>query len=222
MSGEFLTIAVDGGAASGKSSTSQLLAARLGLLYVNSGAHYRAITSYCLEKGLTSDRPQDLEAPLAALRIGTRIDSETVIMLLDERSFDPEDLTKAEVNRRVSQFSALPLVRRILLDYQRTLPELARKSGFRGIVMEGRDIGSVVLPEAPFKFFLEASPRARALRRLKEGITDSIIDRDTTDSIRAIAPLVCPPEAIRIDNSKIPLEEVVERIARVLQESSNN
>ena len=220
MSGEFLTIAVDGGAASGKSSTSQLLAARLGLLYVNTGAHYRAITNYCLKNGLTSDRPQDLEAPLAALRIGTRIDSETAVMLLDERSFDPEDLTKAEVNRSVSQFSALPLVRRILLGYQRALPEVARKSEFKGIVMEGRDIGSVVLPDAQFKFFLEASPRTRTQRRLKEGITDSVIDRDTTDSIRAIAPLVCPPDAIRIDNSKIPLEEVVEWIARVLQGSS--
>ena len=148
MSGEFLTIAIDGGAASGKSSTSQLLAARLGLLYVNTGAHYRTITNYCLNNGLTSDRPQDLEAPLAALQIGTRIDSETAVLLLDERSFDSEDLTKSEVTRSVSQFSALPLVRRILLDYQRALPETARKSGFKGIVMEGRDIGSVVLPDA--------------------------------------------------------------------------
>lgn len=220
MSGEFLTIAIDGGAASGKSSTSQLLAARLGLLYVNTGAHYRTITNYCLNNGLTSDRPQDLEAPLAALQIGTRIDSETAVLLLDERSFDSEDLTKSEVTRSVSQFSALPLVRRILLDYQRALPEAARKSGFKGIVMEGRDIGSVVLPDARFKFFLEASPRTRTQRRIKEGIADSVIDRDTTDSIRAIAPLVCPPDAIRIDNSKIPLEEVVEWIARVLQGSS--
>lgn len=212
-----MTIAIDGGAASGKSTTSQLLAAQLDLLYVNTGVHYRAITSYCLENGLAPNLPQALEAPLKALRIRTWVDSETAVMLLNGESPDQADLKRAEVNHNVSQFSALPLVRRILLDYQRTLPEVARKHGFKGLVMEGRDIGSVVLPRASFKFFLEASPHTRTQRRLKEGIIDSVTGRDATDSIRTIAPLVCPADAIRIDNSKIPLEEVVRRITRVLQ-----
>src|SRR5690606_11407259 len=103
-----------------------------------------------------------------------------------------------------------------LLAYQRGQAGVARQRGFRGLIMEGRDIGSVIFPDADFRFFLHADPEERARRRAREGQTDSIAERDRLDTSRKTAPLTCPPGAIDVDSTFLNLEEVVDRLASLL------
>jgi cytidylate kinase len=117
------------------------------------------------------------------------------------------------VNENVSHFSAIPEVRAALLDYQRGQADVAQRHGFRGLVMEGRDIGSVIFPQAEFRFFLHADPEERARRRASEGGQDSIRERDRIDSSRKTAPLACPPGAVSIDSTHLTLPQVVAAIA---------
>jgi cytidylate kinase len=107
-------------------------------------------------------------------------------------------------------------VRSALLAYQRGQADVARERGFRGLIMEGRDIGSVIFPDADFRFFLHADPDERARRRAREGQTDSIAERDRLDTSRKTAPLTCPPGAIDIDSTHLSLDAVVERIAGLI------
>ena len=116
-----------------------------------------------------------------------------------------------EVNRKPG-----PEVRHLLLDYQRSQADVARQHRFRGLVMEGRDIGSVIFPAADFRFFLHADPAERARRRAKEGQTDSIVERDRLDSSRKAAPLTCPVGAIDIDSTLLTLDEVVAKMSALL------
>jgi cytidylate kinase len=124
-----------------------------------------------------------------------------------------DEIRSREVNEQVSHFAAIPDVRTALLAYQRGLAEVARGRGYRGLVMEGRDIGSVIFPDADFRFFLHAHPEERARRRASEGQQDSITERDRIDSSRKTAPLACPPGAISIDTTHRTLAEVVETMA---------
>ena len=125
---------------------------------------------------------------------------------------DPASLRSEEVNASVSRFAAIAAVRNALLNYQRSQVALAKTSGFAGLIMEGRDIGSVVLPEASVRVFLEADAQARSSRRANEGQSDAIAQRDQLDSSRTIAPLVCPAGSLRIDNTRLTLDEVVGQI----------
>src|SRR5690606_18041982 len=120
----------------------------------------------------------------------------------------------------VSHFAALPAIRQALLAYQRGQADVARSHGFTGLVMEGRDIGSVIFPDADFRFFLHADPEERARRRAREGQQDSIAERDRLDSSRKTAPLACPPGAIDIDSTHLTLPEVVERLATIISTRS--
>ena len=126
------------------------------------------------------------------------------------------ELRSPEVNAQVSPMSAIPLVREAVKTYQRQQVEVARLNGFSGIVMDGRDIGTVILPDAEVKIFLKADPAKRQLRRQLEGSTDAIGDRDKRDASRATAPMKAADDAIIIDNSDITLEEVVDRIVALL------
>ena len=209
----FISIAVDGGAASGKSSTSKAIASRLGLLHVDTGAHYRSLTAALLKSGTTADDVAMIEARLSTLTLGTQITGNSAHLTINGQVVDPASLRTEAVNAAVSNFAALAAVRGALLNYQRAQVELAKRSGFGGLIMEGRDIGSVVLPEASVRIFLQADAEARCARRASEGQSDAIAQRDLLDSTRKIAPLVCPVGSLCIDNTCLTLEEVVGQIA---------
>lgn len=212
-----LVIAIDGGAASGKSSTSRRLAKRFNLLHVDTGSHYRTVTDALLQAGTT---PNDLGAVTTSLQqmdFQTRIDGQSAQLGINGRIPSKDELRSPLVNQAVSAFAALPEVRAALYDYQRGQPEIARERGFAGLVMEGRDIGSVILPGADFRFYLFADESTRAARRASQGETDSIAQRDKQDKQRQAAPLTCPEGAIRIDTGTLDLEGVVDHIAAIIE-----
>jgi cytidylate kinase len=219
---EFRIVAIDGGAASGKSTTSRSLARQCRFLHVDTGSHYRAMAWACIESGIEPEAGRNLERFLDRLDLGTRIvdnESRMIINGLPEPS--PEQLRSEQVNQVVSRFAAIPAVRESIKAYQQGQVERARQAGFAGIVMEGRDIGTVILPDAHLKVFLVADPDTRQKRRLDEGGRDTIADRDRRDSSRATAPLRPSGDALLIDNSSMDIEEVVERIADALSERGN-
>ncbi|MDX2187469.1 MAG: (d)CMP kinase [Opitutaceae bacterium] len=209
----FIVVAIDGGAASGKSSTSRALSARFHLLHVDTGSFYRAITAELLRQGVPASDVASVRTALSSLRFGTRISGRSAAMEINGREVDPVEIRGPAVNAAVSHFAAIPEVRAALLDYQRGQRQVALDSGFNGLVMEGRDIGSVIFPDADFRFFLFADPEERARRRAQEGQQDSIADRDRMDTQRKTAPLACPPGATPVDSTHLTLEQVVDLLS---------
>ncbi|MDR3228526.1 MAG: (d)CMP kinase [Puniceicoccales bacterium] len=217
----FVIVAVDGGAASGKSSTSRALAKRFNLMHTDTGAHYRTVTLALLQAGIAPADTAAIETFLAGdtapgTALGTALEGNSARLAVNGTAPADAALRTPEVNAAVSPFAAVPAVRRFLFDYQRTQPAVAAVHGFAGLIMEGRDIGSVILPDADVRVFLEADTAARAARRAAEGGVDAVAERDKRDSSRATAPLVCPQGAERIDNTHLPLGEVVEKIALLI------
>lgn len=208
----FIIIAIDGGAASGKSSSSKILAERFNLLHVDTGSFYRHLTAELLARQVPASDPDALQTALGAIQLTTRLDGRSACMLIDGRPAGDE-IRGAEVNAHVSHYAAIPAVRSALLAYQRGQVDVAQAHGFRGLVMEGRDIGSVIFPAADFRFFLHADPVERAKRRAAEGRQDSITERDRLDSSRKTSPLTCPVGATDIDTTDLTLEQVVNRMA---------
>lgn len=206
-------IAIDGPAASGKSSVARELARKLGFVYVNSGAMYRAVTWFVLENNVGPDDANAVVDLIERVRIHCQIaENESRIRIGD---VDPTPhLRQDRVNNAVSRVSSIPRVREILVAKMR---ECAHA---RDIVIEGRDIGSVVFPDTAFKFYIDASPEVRSRRRAAEGLTDEIRARDQADSSRATAPLVIAKDAELIDTSHISVNEVVDLIVRRLREKS--
>ena len=209
----FITVAIDGGAASGKSSSSRTLSERFDLLHVDTGSFYRAITAEFLRRNVAATDLPAVKAVIAGLRLGTRVNGRSATMEVGGRVVPEAEIRRREVNDHVSHFAAIPEVRTALLAYQRGQAGVARAQGFRGLVMEGRDIGSVIFPDATFRFFLHADPQERVRRRAREGGDDSIVERDRLDSSRQTAPLACPPGAVSIDTTFLTLPEVVEAMA---------
>jgi cytidylate kinase len=198
-------IAIDGPAASGKSSVARSLARRLGWLYVNTGAMYRAFTWLVVEAGID---PRDAEAVTALLKKMTMTcrpaGNELIIEL---NGVDPSPhLADEAVNKSVSAVASIPEVRRELVALQR-----ATGTG-RDLVMEGRDIGSVVFPETPYKFYIDASVEVRARRRAAQGLLDEIVSRDKQDSTRKASPLIIAEDAHVIDSSHLTIDGVVGEI----------
>lgn len=216
----FIIIAIDGGAASGKSSSSKILAERFNLLHVDTGSFYRHITYELLRLGVTHTDLAKLKSALAGLQFGTRLSGRSAQMLIGGEPASSE-IRGQNVNDHVSHYAAIPEVRHVLLGYQRGQVDVAKQHGFRGLVMEGRDIGSVIFPAADFRFFLHADPAERAKRRAKEGGQDSIAERDRLDSSRKASPLTCPAGAIDIDSTFISLEQVVEKMAALIAPKLN-
>ncbi len=212
---DFILVAIDGGAASGKSSSSRTLSERFNLLHVDTGSFYRAITAELMRQNVNASDPLAVQTALAGLRLGTRVEGRTAQMEVNDRVAGDE-IRSREVNAHVSHFAALPAVRTALLAYQRSQADVARAGGFRGLVMEGRDIGSVIFPDADFRFFLHADPEERARRRANEGQHDSISERDRLDSSRKTAPLACPAGAVSIDSTFLTLPEVVATMAALI------
>jgi cytidylate kinase len=211
----FLIVAIDGGAASGKSSTARALAGRFNLLHVDTGSFYRAVTAELLRRGVPAGDWPAVQPALADLRFGTRIEGRMAVMEINGRAAGDEIRGEA-VNAAVSHFAAIPGLRAALLAYQRGQADVARAHGFRGLVMEGRDIGSVIFPNADFRFFLRADLAERKRRREDEGRVDKIQERDRLDLSRPTAPLACPPGAVAIDSTHLSLDEVVESAAKLI------
>ena len=203
-------IAIDGPAASGKSSVAQEVARRLGWIFVNTGQMYRAATWAALRDGVDPADEAAVAARSASWRISCSIVGERSVVQMDGRDVEPE-LNSAEVNNAVSFVARVPAVREKLVAIQRDL------GAQHPVVMEGRDIGTHVFPDAPVKFYIDASISVRAQRRSLQGQTDTLAERDRIDSTRATAPLKAAPDAVVIDSSDLNFEQVV---ARVMDELS--
>jgi cytidylate kinase len=204
-------IAIDGPAASGKSSVARTLARRLEFAYVNSGALYRAVTWHILQRAIDVRDPVAIANEMQQTQIDCDLlEGESRIRIA---GVDPSPrLRDEEVNASVSLVSSVPRVREILGQKMR---KYARD---RDIVMEGRDIGSAVFPDTPFKFYLDASPKLRAHRRQAQGERDEIKARDRIDSSRPTAPLMIAADADVIDTSHLTIDGVVEEALRRLKE----
>lgn len=203
-------IAIDGPAASGKSSVARMVAERLGWIYVNTGNMYRAVTWAVLNAGIDPGnsgavaavlKTLDIQFPLQDGRSGVRIDGT-----------DPGEALNADsVNRAVSYVARVSEVRSLLVAAQRSLTSAGP------LVMEGRDIGTVVFPDASFKFYIDASEEVRQQRRRAQGQTDQVAERDRMDSSRTTSPLAIAQDAIVIDSSEMNLEQVVETVLHVIR-----
>lgn len=211
----FIIVAIDGGAASGKSSTSRILGERFHLLHSDTGSYYRAVTAEMLRAGAAPGDLGSVKAALARLRLGTRVVAGSAQIEISGRPYGDE-IRGREVNDAVSHFAAIPELRAALLEYQRGQADVARRGGFRGLVMEGRDIGSVIFPHADYRFFLHADPAERERRRVRQGQHDRVAERDRIDSSRKTAPLSCPEGAISIDTTNISIADVTEQMAAVV------
>ncbi|MGH7996161.1 MAG: (d)CMP kinase [Opitutaceae bacterium] len=211
-SGHFLIVAIDGGAASGKSSTARALSERFGLLHADTGSYFRALTAEMLRRGVAPADAPGIRAALDGIVLATRIEGRSATMEIGGQAAG-EEIRGAEVNAAVSHFAAIPELRAKLATFERGQAGVARANGFRGLVMDGRDIGTVIFPDAAVRFFLHADPGERTRRRAREGQSDAVLERDRLDSTRATAPLICPPGAVSIDTTHRPLVEVVELMA---------
>lgn len=216
---KFRIVSVDGGAAVGKSSVSREASNILGYMHVDTGAHYRTVAYGLLEAGADSADLAGVLANLAKLEIGTKLDGMSAKITLGGGVVPDSEIRNERINSKVAEFAAIPQVRDFLKNYQRSMADFARNSGFGGMIMEGRDIGSVIFPDADARIFLDADEQTRAARRAKEGITDSVKKRDDLDKSRKTAPLVCPNGATLIDTSKMSKSEVVEKTLSVILES---
>jgi len=216
-----LTIAIDGPAASGKSTTAKLVAEKLGYLYIDTGAMYRALTTAVLEQKIpaTDEKAVNILAKQVDIRlVNTPAGLKTFL--------NGRDVSKAirlpQVTQVISQISAYKEVREIMKNKQR---QLAREGG---VVMDGRDIGTVVLPDADVKIFMDASVEERTQRRLdelrskgvkidREQIREEIVRRDQLDSTRDVAPLKPAPDAHVLDTSDLTVEEQVQRVLTIIE-----
>lgn len=214
----FIIVAIDGGAASGKSSTSRALSERFNLLHVDTGSFYRTMTAELLRAGVAKDDPTGIASASRTIALDTALEGRRAQMKINGRIVPDAEIRTPEVNANVSHFAAVPALREALLAYQRGQVEVAQSHGFRGLIMEGRDIGSVIFPDADFRFFLHADPAERARRRAAEGQEDSITERDRMDRSRKAAPLACPAGATDIDSTHLTLEQVVDRLSDHLRQ----
>jgi cytidylate kinase len=214
---EDIVVAIDGTSGSGKSSTSRGVAARLGLRYLDTGAMFRAMTWWMLRQGVDVHDPEAVAARVMEPEILSGTDPLGPSIIVD--SVDVGIAIRSDaVNAAVSPVSVVPAVRARLLELQHDV------IGAGGIVVEGRDIGSVVAPYAQVKVYLTADPNARALRRAaEEGGSDveatqeSLLARDKIDSSRATAPLVMAEGAVHIDTTGHTLDEVIDQVVALAE-----
>lgn len=215
------SIAIDGPAGAGKSTIARRVAQRLGYLYVDTGALYRAIALHMLRAGKNPFISEEVISELDSVQVSLQyVEGEQQVLLGTENVSD--SIRTPEVAAASSKVSAIPQVREFLLSLQRNLAKQ------NDVVMDGRDIGTVVLPNAQVKIFLTASLEERARRRWKELLEKGDADfntvladvkqRDEQDTTRAIAPLVQAPDAILVDTTGITLEQSIDRMLAVIHE----
>lgn len=217
-----MKIAIDGPAGAGKSATAKAVAKELGFIYVDTGALYRGIGLYVIRKGVKASSIEEVVPLLAEIKIEMKhIENEQHIFLNGE---DVSGLIRTEsVSAAASDVSAIPAVRDFLFDMQR---DIAEKND---VIMDGRDIGTVVLPDAELKIFLTAKPEVRAERRVKQllekgieanfdDVLADVIQRDYNDSHRDFRPLKLAEDGILLDNSELSFEETFEKIISLAKE----
>lgn len=202
---KFRVIAIDGPAASGKSSVSRGLAKQFGFSYLNSGSMYRAVTWYILHRDGNPMDPQEVQAIMASATLRTGIEGGASFLEIDGQR-PGNELLDEDVNRSVSAVSTVPSVR------ERLVREFHQLAANGDLVVEGRDIGSVVFPDTPYKFYLDAPQILRQQRREAQGLKDEIAMRDRIDSSRHTAPLVIAPDAFVIDTGSLDLAGVIDAI----------
>jgi cytidylate kinase len=217
-----LIVAIDGPAGAGKSSVSKILALRLGFTLVDTGAIYRCVALKARRSGVALDDKAALEPLLTSIHVTFRMDEDKNHVFLDGQDVS-EAIRTPENSLAASQVSSQPVVRNALLDLQRRLALAAEK----GAILEGRDIGTVVFPDADLKIFLFADPSIRATRRYEElfqkghekPVDQVLADqnrRDKEDSEREVAPLKPADDAVKIDSTHLALSEVVHQIEALL------
>jgi CMP/dCMP kinase len=219
-----IVVAIDGPAGAGKSTIARGLAGKLGFLYIDSGAMYRAVGLWALRAGIDLDDMYRLEQLASAARIELEPGGSRVLL-------NGEDIAEAirtpEVSQAASKVSTVPGVRRAMVGEQR------RMAAETSVVMEGRDIGTVVFPDAEIKVFLDADSSVRAQRRFKEAaergevvdpgeLARQIGERDQRDRTRSEAPLVQAPDAVYVDSTGLTIDQVEEAILRLIRERTSN
>ena len=225
-----ITIAIDGFSSCGKSTMAKDLAREVGYIYIDSGAMYRAVTLYCLDNGLFTPDGIDtaqLEAAIPNIRISFQLNPETQRPMTYLNGVNVEDRIRTmEVSTRVSPVAALPFVREALVKLQQEMGQA------KGIVMDGRDIGTVVFPDAELKIFVVASAEIRAQRRYDElkakgqeasyeEILANVKERDYIDQNREVSPLRQAEDAILLDNSNLTIEEQKQWLAAEFEKAVN-
>lgn len=209
MKKDHRAVAIDGPAASGKSTVARRLAERLGLVMVNSGAMYRAVTWQILQDGVDPDDGAAVIEALTEMEIVGGVEDGVSTIAINGRRLEDE-VRSSGVNDHVSMVASIPEVRACLVAMQRAYLE------DNDVVMEGRDIGTVVFPETPFKLYISASEDVRAARRARDGEADAVAKRDAQDSQRKASPLKVAEGAVEIDSSELSIDETVEAACEAL------
>ncbi|WP_329122283.1 (d)CMP kinase [Streptomyces sp. NBC_01353] len=217
---ESVIVAIDGPSGTGKSSTSKAVAAKLGLSYLDTGAQYRAITWWMISNGVDVNDAEAVANASAKPVIVSGTDPARPTITVDGADAAGPIRTE-EVTSKVSAVSAVPEVRALITELQRTIARNAEG----GIVVEGRDIGTTVLPDADLKIFLTASPEARAARRSGElkgvdvaATQQALIKRDAADSSRKTSPLAKADDAVEVDTTDLTLDQVIECVVTLVEE----
>ncbi|HYL36897.1 MAG TPA: (d)CMP kinase [Bryobacteraceae bacterium] len=214
-----ITVAIDGPAGAGKSTLARRIAAKLGYLYIDTGAMYRAVALWALRRGVAVSDMHRLEQLANEARIEFPSGDGQVLL-------NGEDVSAAirspEVSEAASEVSRIPAVRRAMVAKQREIGERA------SVVMEGRDIGSVVFPDATVKIFLDAAPQVRAERRAAESalpeavVAEQIRERDRRDQTRPHSPLVQAPDAVYVDTTGLNIEQVEAALLKIIRDRTSN
>jgi len=223
---KFVQIAIDGPAGAGKSSIAKELAKKFKFIYIDTGAMYRALTLILMEKNIGIDDLKNIKKEATDINISFKLKDDMQDVFIGERNVT-EEIRSPLVSQKVSSVSAIDVVRTEMVKKQQNLA-----SG-NNVVMDGRDIGTVVLPEAKIKIFLTASPDERAKRRYIEmknkghdidfnNLLEDIKKRDHMDETRAISPLVAAKDAIVIDTTELNFEQVLNKIEEIAKEGIKN
>jgi cytidylate kinase len=208
----FTIVAIDGAAASGKTTTAKTLANKYGLMCVSTGEHYRAIAYKLLNMGVNPGDEVAIEGILGGIILGSKIVENRCVVTLSGERIGDRFLRSTEINETVAKFAHVPSVRRFLFDYQRSQAAIALEHGFYGLAIEGRDATSAIFPDADLRFFLYADAGKREQRRSLE--TDPIADRDLADQCVTLRQ----DGVIRIDTGINCLQSVVDIISRHIEE----
>ncbi len=222
---QHIQIAVDGPSGAGKSTISKAVAARLGIVYVDTGALYRTVGYYARSQGILLPDVSPITDRLNDIHVEVRYTDGVQNVFLNGENLG-DRIRENEISLYASAVAALPPVRAFLLDTQR---RIARECS---VIMDGRDIGTVILPDAQVKIFLTASNEARARRRVAElkekgmpveyeTVLADMNRRDEEDRTRAVSPAIAAPDAVLLDNSDLTFEESVEAILKIIREKAN-
>ncbi|MBP3369628.1 MAG: (d)CMP kinase [Clostridia bacterium] len=215
-------IAIDGPGGAGKSSIAKAVAKKLDILYVDTGALYRTVGLYVKQNGVDPKNAEGVAELLADLSIEVKYENGAQVVYMNGTNHG-DAIRTPEMSMYASAVSAIPAVRAFLLETQK---EIARKNS---VIMDGRDIGTVILPDAKVKIFMTASPECRAMRRYKEltekgqsvryeDVLNEMISRDNADSSRSIAPTKAADDAVLLDNSELDFEQSVDAVIAIARE----